>query len=69
MTTTLVVTMSPVSYQLEMFSLEAFKFLKLKGNNYSMWAGNMQSTLQSKYLWLIVKGTEICPTAPTTTIQ
>jgi hypothetical protein len=29
----------------------------------------MQSALQSKYLWLIVKGTEICPTAPTATIS
>jgi hypothetical protein len=52
-----------------MSSSEAFEFLKLKGNNYSMWAGNMQSALQSKYLWLIVKGTEICPTAPTATIS
>jgi hypothetical protein len=47
--------MSPVSDQLEMSSSEAFKFLKLKGNN-STWAGNMQSALQSKYLWLVVKG-------------
>jgi hypothetical protein len=48
--------MSPISDQLEMSSSEAFKFLKLKGNNYSMWASNMQSALQSKYLWLVVKG-------------
>jgi hypothetical protein len=61
--------MSPVSDQLEMFSSKAFKFLKLKGNNNSMWAGNMQSALQSKYLWQVVKGTEICPTAPTATIS
>jgi hypothetical protein len=52
-----------------MSSSEAFKFPKLKKNNYSMWAGNMQSALQSKYLWLVVKGTEICPTAPTATIS
>jgi hypothetical protein len=61
--------MSPVSDQLEMSSSEAFKFPKLKGNNYPTWAGNMQSALQSKYLWLVVKGIEICPTAPTATIS
>jgi hypothetical protein len=61
--------MSPVSDQLEMSSSEAFKFPKLKENNYSMWVGKMQSALQSKYLWLVVKGIEICPTAPTTTIS
>jgi hypothetical protein len=61
--------MSPVSDQLEMSSSEAFNVPKLKGNNYSMWAGNMQSVLQSKYLWLVVKGIEICPTAPTATIS
>jgi hypothetical protein len=52
-----------------MSSSEAFKFPKLKGNNYSTWAGNIQSALQFKYLWLVVKGTEICPTAPTATIS
>jgi hypothetical protein len=61
--------MSPVSNQLEISSSETFKFPKLKANNYSMWAGNMQSALQSKYLCLVVKGIEICPTAPTTTIS
>jgi hypothetical protein len=61
--------MSPVSDQLKMSSSEAFKFPKLKGNNYSTWASNMQSALQSKYLWLVVKGIEICPIAPTATIS
>ena len=43
---------------------EAFIFAKLKGTNYSTWADHMQSALQAKYLWLIVKGTETCPPAP-----
>jgi hypothetical protein len=32
-----------------------------------MWSDHMQSALQAKYLWLLVKGTESCPTEPTTT--
>jgi hypothetical protein len=50
-----------------MSTTEAFKFAKLKGANYSTWADHMQSTLQSKYLWLRVKGTEICPPEPLVT--
>jgi hypothetical protein len=42
-------------------------FTKLKGTNYATWADHMQSTLQAKYLWLIVKGTETCPPAPPAT--
>jgi hypothetical protein len=50
-----------------MSTAEAFKFAKLKGANCSTWADHMQSALQSKYLRLIVKGTEICPPAPPVT--
>ena len=32
-----------------------------------MWSEHMQAALQSKYLWLIVNGTETCPAAPPTT--
>jgi hypothetical protein len=46
---------------------EAFKFPKLKGSNYSTWSDHMQSALQAKYSWLLLKGTESCPTEPTTT--
>jgi hypothetical protein len=57
--------MSPESEPLEMSSTsEAFVFTKLKGTNYATWVDHMQSTLQAKYLWLIVKGTEMCPPAP-----
>jgi hypothetical protein len=57
--------MSPESEPLEMSSTsEAFVFTKLKGTNYATWADHMQSALQVKYLWLIVKGTETCPPAP-----
>jgi hypothetical protein len=59
--------MSPAHELLDMSTAEAFKFAKLKGANYSTWANHMQSALQSKYLWLIVKGTEICPPAPPVT--
>jgi hypothetical protein len=50
-----------------MSTSEAFKFAKLKGANYSTWANHMQSALQSKYLWLIVKSTETCLPAPLAT--
>jgi hypothetical protein len=57
--------MSPESEPLKILSMsEAFVFTKLKGTNYMMWADHMQSALQAKYLWLIVKGTETCPPAP-----
>jgi hypothetical protein len=59
--------MSPAHELLDMSTSEAFKFAKLKGANYSTWADHMQSTLQSKYLWLIVKGTETCLPAPPAT--
>jgi hypothetical protein len=57
--------MSPESKPLKMSSTsEAFVFTKLKGTNYATWADHMKSTLQAKYLWLIVKGTEMCSPAP-----
>jgi hypothetical protein len=57
--------MSHESEPLKMLSTsEAFVFTKLKGTNYATWADHMQSTLQAKYLWLIVKGTEMCHPAP-----
>jgi hypothetical protein len=59
--------MSSAHELLDMSTSEAFKFTKLKGANYSTWADHMQSALQSKYLWLIVKGTETCPPAPPAT--
>jgi hypothetical protein len=60
--------MSPESEPLKMSSTsEAFIFTKLKGTNYATWADHMQSTLQAKYLWLIVRGTETCTPAPPAT--
>jgi hypothetical protein len=59
--------MGPAHELLDLSTTEAFKFAKLKRANYLTWADHMQSTLQSKYLWLIVKGTEICPPAPLVT--
>src|ERR1700731_4447206 len=47
-----------------MSSGDAFKFPKLNGQNYASWSVHMQSVLQSKYLWLVVKGTETCPPGP-----
>src|ERR1700731_4514229 len=47
-----------------MSSGDAFKFPKLSGQNYVSWSVHMQSILQSKYLWLVVKGTETCPPGP-----
>ena len=49
---------------LEMSSRDAFKFPKLNSQNYTSWSVHMQSILQSKYLWLVVKGTETCPPGP-----
>src|ERR1700730_9736057 len=49
---------------LEMSSGDAFKFPKLNGQNYVSWSVHMQSVLQSKYLWLVVKGMETCPAGP-----
>src|ERR1700675_344785 len=60
--------MSPASDRLGMStSSDAFKFEKLKGSNYSSWSEHMQAALQSKYLWLIVKGTETSPSEPAAT--
>jgi len=57
--------MSPASDPLGMSSsYEAFKFPKLNGQNYATWSVHMQSALQSKYLWLVVKGTETSPPIP-----
>src|ERR1700731_1031939 len=47
-----------------MSSGDAFKFPKLNGQNYVSWSVHMQSVLQSKYLWLVVKGMETCPPGP-----
>ena len=55
--------MSPGSKSLEM----SYTSAKLKGTNYFMWAEHMQAALQAKYLWLIVNGTEMCPSAPPAT--
>ena len=46
---------------------DAFKFPKLNSQNYVVWSVHMQSALQAKYLWLIVKGTEACPPNPRAT--
>ena len=40
---------------------DAFKFTKLNGKNYVLWAEHMKATLQSHYLWLIVTGDEEQP--------
>jgi hypothetical protein len=55
--------MGPGSGSLEMStsSNEAFKFAKLNGENYALWFQHMQSSLQARYLWLIVTGDEPCP--------
>jgi hypothetical protein len=39
----------------------AFKYQKLNGQNYTIWAEHMQAVLQSRYLWLIISGREPCP--------
>ena len=39
----------------------AFKFAKLNGQNYVVWAIHMEDTLSSKYLWMVVNSTEPCP--------
>jgi hypothetical protein len=43
---------------------DAFRFPKLKGSNYFTWSDYMQAVLQAKYLWLLVKGSELYPTEP-----
>src|ERR1700731_238697 len=53
--------MRPTPGSLEM---DALCFPKLNGQNYASWAVHMRSTLQSKYLWSVVKGKEVCPTTP-----
>ncbi|KIN96809.1 hypothetical protein M404DRAFT_162274 [Pisolithus tinctorius Marx 270] len=45
-------------------SADSFCFTKLSGSNYAEWAVNMKSALQSKYLWLITDGRELCPSEP-----
>ncbi len=45
-------------------SNDAFKFPKLNGENYAIWYQHMQSSLQARYLWLIVTGDESEPTKP-----
>ena len=59
--------MGPASELLSSSSSDAYKFPKLTGSNYVSWSGNMKSTLQSKYLWLIVTGDEDCPPEPDAT--
>ncbi|KAG5728163.1 hypothetical protein E4T56_gene19311 [Termitomyces sp. T112] len=46
---------------------DAFKFLKLNGKNYALWAEHMKATLQSCYLWLIVTGNKELPSKPSST--
>ena len=55
--------MGPGSGSVEMSTspTEAFKFAKLNGENYALWFQHMQSSLQARYLWLIVTGDEPCP--------
>ena len=43
---------------------DAFKFTKLNGQNYAVWAGHMENTLASKYLWMVVDGSEPRPESP-----
>ncbi|KIK23304.1 hypothetical protein PISMIDRAFT_100566, partial [Pisolithus microcarpus 441] len=45
-------------------SSNSFCFARLTGANYTEWATNMKSTLQSKYLWLVTDGREPCPSEP-----
>jgi len=60
--------MSPESGPFEMSNTsQAFTFAKLNGANYATWADHMQAALQSKYLWLIVKGSETRPAEPLAT--
>ena len=55
--------MGPGSGSVEMSTspTKAFKFAKLNGENYALWFQHMQSSLQARYLWLIVTGDEPCP--------
>src|SRR5436853_2126137 len=51
----------PIKMSFASVSQDAFKFPKLNGQNYAIWSIHMQSLLQSRFLWLVVKGTEECP--------
>ena len=42
----------------------AFKFTKLNGQNYVIWAIHMENTLSSKYLWMVVDGSKPHPKSP-----
>ena len=44
---------------------DGFRFSKLNGQNYATWAVHMENALASKYLWMIVDGSEVCPAKPT----
>lgn len=59
--------MSPASDLVTMSSStssDSFRFARLTGANYTEWATNMKSALQSKYLWLVTDGREPCPSEP-----
>src|ERR1700731_1491818 len=56
--------MRPVATPLEMSSGDMFQFTKLNGQNYGIWAVHMENTLSSKYLWMVVDGTEPRPVSP-----
>src|ERR1700719_3879558 len=59
--------MRPAPGSLDMSSSgDAFKFTKLNGQNYAVWAGHMENTLASKYLWMVVDGSEPRPESPVT---
>ncbi len=43
---------------------ETLHFPKLSGTNYNSWSDNMKAALQARYLWLFIKGDEVCPLKP-----
>src|ERR1700731_3990386 len=57
--------MRPAEGSQEMSTGEHIRFAKLNGQNYATWAIHMRSVLQSKYLWSLIKGKEVCPATPT----
>ena len=61
--------MRPTEGSQEMSTGGHIQFAKLNGQNYATWAIHMRSVLQSKYLWSLIKGKEICPVAPTRSVD
>src|ERR1700731_1509855 len=45
---------------------DVFKFTRLNGQNYAIWSVHMENTLSSKYLWMVVDGSEPRPESPVT---